>query len=158
MFKQVRFFTRVKGTNTTPPRVYEKIKNILETDGPVNPNAAAHIEQIKQSIKSEPEPIQVEEGDINLNAKWGKGFLYRLEKDGGSKILKTFKNFVHIEHTRFIQPLGDIKGLSLDDALLQLSWNQHRISHKLKETLNEVIVRAKEEGFDLKKTYIGIHS
>ncbi|KAJ3268061.1 hypothetical protein HDV01_003502 [Terramyces sp. JEL0728] len=152
MFKQVRFFSRVKGTNTTPPRVYDKIKNILETDGPVNPNAAAHIGQIKQSLKAHLEPIA--EDDESPKGKWGKGFLYRLEKDGGSKILKTFKNFIHIEHTRFIQPLGDIKGLSLDDALLQLSWNQHRISHKLKDTLKEVIVRAKEEGFDLKRTFI----
>jgi hypothetical protein len=86
--------------------------------------------------------------------KWGKGLLKRLENDGGSAILKTHYTFFHIEYTRFIEPCGDVKGLTLDDALLQLDWNQRKISEKFHEALTEGIVHCKEHGFDLSKTYI----
>lgn len=66
------------------------------------------------------------------------------------------RNFVHMDYTRFIQPLGEIKGLSLNDALLQLDWNKRNVAAKVHEALEEFIVRSKEEGFDLNKTYIGM--
>ena len=47
------------------------------------------------------------------------------------QILKVHKTFIHIDYTRFIEPCGEIKGLSLNDALLQLEWNSKMISHKV---------------------------
>lgn len=77
------------------------------------------------------------------------GFIKRLVKDGGDKvfvsapfraltlmpplsqILKVHKTFVHVDYTRFIEPCGEIKGLTLDDALLQLEWSNKIISLKV---------------------------
>jgi hypothetical protein len=64
------------------------------------------------------------------------------------------RNFVHVEYSRFIRPFGEIKGLSLDDALRHLNWDQSKITLRVKEALTEFIIKAKESGFDLQKTFI----
>lgn len=88
--------------------------------------------------------------------KWGNGLMERLKMDGGPKILKLSRNYIHIDYTRFIEVCGEVKGLSLDEALLQLSWNRKQISTHFKEGLQEFIVKAQEHGLNLEKTYIGI--
>ena len=51
--------------------------------------------------------------------------------------------------------LEDLKGLSLQQALLHMRWYQKPTAAKVNDALKEAIIQAKEEGFDLQKTYIG---
>ena len=85
-------------------------------------------------------------------------------------MLKVHKTYIHLDYTRFIEPCGEIKGLSLNDALLQLEWGKKVISLKvrfpditifnfynlkMKEALTDAIIKAKKNGFNLTNTYIG---
>jgi ribosomal protein L22 len=135
---------------TTPPRVYEKIRKLLDDEAALDPQGATpdHIQAIQRA------KLAQTSGRVTQGPKWGKGLLKRLEQDGGSKIVKTHISFFHFEFTRFVQHCSDIKGLKLDDALLQLDWSQRMVADKVHEALTEAIVYAKESGFDLSKTYI----
>jgi hypothetical protein len=139
-----RIVLRSQSTKTTPPRVYEKIKQELEK------------EHLLQGIQTTPDHIHAIQRAALNKRKSGKypGFIQRLEQDGGPAILKSHHTFFHVDYTRFIQHCGDIKGLQLDDALLQLDWSQKTVVDKVHEALTEAIVMAKESGFDLSKTYI----
>ncbi|KAJ3407888.1 hypothetical protein HDU80_007518 [Chytriomyces hyalinus] len=82
-------------------------------------------------------------------------FLQRLKNDGGDKIITTRSNVLHTMHSRFVPLLNDIRGLSLQDALLTLAWHRKRITSKLSKPLENALVKAKLEGnFDLEKTYV----
>jgi hypothetical protein len=85
-----------------------------------------------------------------------RGFLNRLVADGGEKIIKLETTLLHLEYSRFIKICSDIKGLSLNDALLELAWNQKQTSKRAQDSLKEFIIVAKESGFDLEKTFVGI--
>ena len=50
-------------------------------------------------------------------------FLERLKADGGDKIQEFQFNYLHVDYTRFIPMCDQLKGLSLNDALLQTKWN-----------------------------------
>ncbi|KAI8892520.1 hypothetical protein BC833DRAFT_611438 [Globomyces pollinis-pini] len=136
-----------RGTNTTPPRVYPKIKQILlEKNTPVTSEMTedhANAITVARSALLQPTP--------RLK---NRSLTVRLRADGGQKLLKLNRAFVHTEYTRFIEPCGQIKGLTLNEALLQLDWNKKMITKKMKDAIDEFIIRAKEEGFDLDKTYI----
>lgn len=161
---------RVITLKTTPPNVYHKINQELLNNRPA-PDAATpdhrmaivnaralllgkkNREHIKQIIGSnDGANEQVEEGvrdEVHTT-----GFMSRLMKDGGDKTLKVFKTYIHLDYTRFIEPCGEIKGLSLDDALLQLEWGKKMISLNVKDALNDAIIKAKKHGFNLSNTYI----
>lgn len=141
---------RSRPTRATPPKVYQKIAQELKKKVPMESFSKDHRDSIKraQTISLLP-PLVTEK-----TQKWGKGLLQRLSKDGGDKIITLNTSFVHYEYTRFIKPCGEIKGLSLNDALLQLEWSQNKVSLKVKEALKEFIIRAKEANFVLEKTFI----
>lgn len=63
--------------------------------------------------------------------------------------------FLHVEYTRFITLCDQVKGLSLDSALLQLRWHRKPITDKFLMALEEAMVKAHKNGLDLSKTYIG---
>ncbi|KAI9363995.1 hypothetical protein DFJ73DRAFT_810558 [Zopfochytrium polystomum] len=81
-------------------------------------------------------------------------FMERLRADGGDKIVTFSQNILHVDYTRFVSVLTDIRGLSLNDALLQLKWQRKKISLKMEQVLANAIVKAKDEGLDLSKTYV----
>ncbi|KAJ3157460.1 Rab geranylgeranyltransferase [Geranomyces michiganensis] len=83
-----------------------------------------------------------------------KAFLARLKKDGGPRILTFRRNVLHTEYTRFLTLCDQVKGLSLDQALLQIKWLRKPITKKMEDAISEAIVKARESGFDLGKTYI----
>jgi hypothetical protein len=141
---------RYNSTKATPPKVYQKIAQELKKKIPMENFSKDHKDTIKRAQTISLLPAVPTE----RTQKWGKGLLKRLSKDGGDKIITLNTSFIHYEYTRFIKPCGEIKGLSLNDALLQLDWSQNRVSKKMKEALKEFIIRAKEEKFNLEKTYI----
>lgn len=120
---------------STPPNVYRKIQEIMSRSAKTNPEndhqQAEHDTQEKRD------------------------FLTRLRQDGGDRILRVKQTFFHIKHVRFIPICMQLKGLTLNQALLQLSWNSKTSAKKYGRILEESIIAAKESGFDLKKTYIG---
>ncbi|KAI8831561.1 hypothetical protein BC829DRAFT_409507, partial [Chytridium lagenaria] len=83
-----------------------------------------------------------------------QGFLDRLKEDGGEKIITYRQNFLHVEYSRFLPLVSQVKGLTIEEALLQVRWLRKRISRKMEEALSEAIVKAKDSGLDLSKTYI----
>ncbi|KAJ3115112.1 hypothetical protein HDU96_001171 [Phlyctochytrium bullatum] len=84
-----------------------------------------------------------------------KGFLERLKADGGDKISVVEYSFLHTDYTRFVPVFAQIRGLTLDEALMQLRWLRKPIARKAEEALAEAIVVAKDrDGLDLSKTYI----
>ena len=60
------------------------------------------------------------------------GFLKRITASN-AKTAKFSRNYIHLEYTRFIEICGQVKGLRLDDALLQLETNNKRIKTHFKE-------------------------
>ncbi|TPX58054.1 hypothetical protein PhCBS80983_g03406 [Powellomyces hirtus] len=81
-------------------------------------------------------------------------FLARLARDGGDRIVTFRRNILHTEYTRFLTLCDQVKGLTLDQALLQIKWLRKPITKKMEDALKEAIVKAKEEGLDLNKTYV----
>ncbi|KAJ3055064.1 hypothetical protein HK097_011627 [Rhizophlyctis rosea] len=81
-------------------------------------------------------------------------FMERLRADGGDKITTLTRNYLHVSHTRFLDILDELKGLSLQQALLHMKWHQKPTAEKVNDAIREAIIQAKEEGFDLQKTYI----
>lgn len=82
-------------------------------------------------------------------------FLERLKADGGDKIITFKRNYLHTEYTRFLPLCDQVKGLTLDQALLQIRWLRKPITKKMEDALKEAIVKAKEQNLDLSKTYVG---
>lgn len=71
------------------------------------------------------------------------------------QIVTLSRNYLHTLHTRFNFVGDQVKGLSLEQALLQLKWTRKEVSKKLRNALEEAIVMAREQGFNLSKTYVG---
>jgi hypothetical protein len=65
---------------------------------------------------------------------------------------------LHIKPERLFPILEAVKGLSLDEALLQMKWYQKPVGDAFTTVLKESIVKLKEEGYNLSKTYIGTFS
>ena len=86
-----------------------------------------------------------------------KKFLTRLAEPS-EKISIHHTNHLHIEYTRFIKLIDQVKGLHVDDALLQLSWHRKPITQKFMQSLESVLIKAKNEGLCLSKLYIGKRS
>jgi hypothetical protein len=90
----------------------------------------------------------------NLSKPLGyTGFWKRLAQQDW-KTKKLARNYIHLEYTRFIEICGQVKGLTIDNALLQLETNDKQIKTHFKTGLEEFIVDLKESGFDLSKTYL----
>lgn len=81
------------------------------------------------------------------------GFIKRISQND-YKTYKTSHSHVHIDYTRFIEVCGQVKGLKLNDVLLQLETNNKQIKNHFKTSVQESIVKLKETGFDLEKTYL----
>jgi hypothetical protein len=81
-------------------------------------------------------------------------FMEKLRQDGGDKIYEYETHVLHIKPERFYPVFEAVKGLRLDDALLQLRWHQKTVGLKYQSILEELIVVAKEMDYDLNKTYI----
>ncbi|KAI8928801.1 hypothetical protein BC831DRAFT_446628 [Entophlyctis helioformis] len=145
-------------TDTKAPQVYGRIKQQLSGSVDVTQGLNStpdHIEALRRAQEAfrtngSLKPVSSVQGTKHL----GGGFLRRLAADGGDKILQLKHSAIHVEYTRFVQVCTDIKGLSLDDALLQLAWHQKPIGKRMRKALSDFILVAKEEGFDLKRTYI----
>ncbi|KAJ3353224.1 Nucleoside diphosphate kinase A [Entophlyctis luteolus] len=80
--------------------------------------------------------------------------LARLRADGGNKISVLRANVLHVLYSRFVPLLSDIRGLSLKDALLTLKWHRKRITRKMVDVMEKAIVKAKEDGLDLDRTFV----
>jgi hypothetical protein len=63
---------------------------------------------------------------------------------------------LHVEYTRFITLMDQVKGLSLDDALVQLRFHRKPITRHFTRAFEEGIVKAKESGLDLERTFVGM--
>ncbi|KAJ1344808.1 hypothetical protein BSLG_000323 [Batrachochytrium salamandrivorans] len=119
--------------NSKAPQVYGRIKQILARtmDATVGLKSTSdHIEALKRAQKALRQntfPKIDEDGQVMTSRP---NFLKRLSADGGDK------------------------GLSLNDALLQLAWHQRPITKRMMEAIEACIVHAKEEGYDLNRTYI----
>ncbi|KAH6565850.1 hypothetical protein BASA50_000071 [Batrachochytrium salamandrivorans] len=143
--------------NSKAPQVYGRIKQILARtmDATVGLKSTSdHIEALKRAQKALRQntfPKIDEDGQVMTSRP---NFLKRLSADGGDKILRLQYSFVHVEYTRFIELCSNLKGLSLNDALLQLAWHQRPITKRMMEAIEACIVHAKEEGYDLNRTYI----
>jgi hypothetical protein len=63
-----------------------------------------------------------------------------------------------VSSDRFDKINEDVKGLSLNEALLALKWHQSPSGDHYLTILQESIIKAKEAGLDLKHTYIAYSS
>jgi hypothetical protein len=61
-----------------------------------------------------------------------------------------------MEPSRFFNLLNDIRGLSFDKAMLQLSWKRGGASPVVQEALKEALLKANDQSYDLSKIYIGM--
>lgn len=154
--KNVEFIPKYsKSTPTTPstissrPNVYGRIKKLLvdenyTIDRDVSVEHLEAIRRAKESYKNDARVAALNNGIVhddantNTNAVEGgfankksfKAFVERLKNDGGDKIIFFRKNFIHVEYTRFIALCDQVKGLTLDQALQQIQWNQKPITKK----------------------------
>nr|KAJ3418158.1 hypothetical protein HK105_000272 [Polyrhizophydium stewartii] len=142
--------------DTSTPQVYARIRRILETTPDVTAGLDStpdHIEALRRAqaaVRNNAFPRPKDMDSPHL----GRGFLERLERDGGSKILQLNRSVLHVEYTRFVEVCNAIKGLTLDEALLQLAWHDKPIGRRMRDMLELFIMQAKEAGFDLKRTYV----
>ncbi|KAJ3005143.1 hypothetical protein HKX48_000846, partial [Thoreauomyces humboldtii] len=83
-----------------------------------------------------------------------RAFLTRLIASGGDKIVTFRRNVLHTDHTRFLTLCDQVKGLTVDQALLQIRWERKPVTGKMVDAIEEALVKAKEEGLDLTRTYI----
>lgn len=72
------------------------------------------------------------------------------------KILEFRSNVLHMDPSRLYHLCNDVKGLSLSQALRQAKWHAGNPGLRLMEALSESVVKAKESGFDLSKTFVGV--
>lgn len=79
-------------------------------------------------------------------------FISRISSHG--PILNFTRSVLHVSSSRFSKISDELKGLTLDKAFLQLRWNRRNVDDILNSFLTECLVKAKESGFDLDKTYI----
>ncbi|KAI8826841.1 uncharacterized protein EV422DRAFT_511621 [Fimicolochytrium jonesii] len=86
--------------------------------------------------------------------KTRRAFIDRLISDGGDKIVTFRKNILHTEYTRFLTLCDQIKGQPVDSALLQMRWLRKPVTRKMEAAVGEAIVKGKEEGLELGRTYI----
>ncbi|KAJ3041048.1 hypothetical protein HDV00_009948 [Rhizophlyctis rosea] len=120
--------------------------------------------QSNLEVLEEVRQLQIERGEVPYDAKriaeekglpWGEEhFLERLRADGGDKIIVLKRHYLHTNHTRFARLTNETKGLTLQQAFLQIKYLRARIVERMKDALNEGIIQAKEAGFDLNKTYV----
>ncbi|KAI9204882.1 uncharacterized protein BJ171DRAFT_503945 [Polychytrium aggregatum] len=158
----VRFVPPFEGERVEPvkpdssrPQVYSRIKKELATldlNSTVYERSKDHIESLWRAKEALNEPSLPR---VRGRAEEVYGdFLERLKADGGDKVFTFRRNYLHVEYTRFIPLCDDVKGLTLNQALLQIEWYRKPITRKMKECITEAIVLAKEQGYDLNKTYI----
>lgn len=79
-------------------------------------------------------------------------FIARISSQG--PIMSFKRTVLHVSSSRFTGLSNELKGLTLDKAFLQLKWNRRNIDEVMNSTLTECLVKAKESGFNLDKTYI----
>ncbi|KAJ3189220.1 hypothetical protein HDU85_002845 [Gaertneriomyces sp. JEL0708] len=142
------------------PGVYPRIRQALAHgyEPPAHttpvPEQLAAIKRAQEAVAKGEYPVLQPHSSHSKPRKPHQAFLERLRADGGDKIVGFKRNVLHVEHTRFLTLCDQIKGLSLDQALLQLRWHRKPITKKVEAALQEAIVKAKEAGFDLSKTYV----
>ena len=144
----------------TPPRIYNRLRagtlnpllaetSLLETKtsgSNADPNFSSTLNAGESGT-----PIA---SDTAKTSKWGKGLMTRLLEQGDSRVFRLKSNHLHIEYTRFIQPLGEIKGLDLQSAIQQLKWQQKPICKLLEKELIQHALDLEKAGFDLEKTFV----
>ncbi|KAI8812278.1 hypothetical protein BJ742DRAFT_768357 [Cladochytrium replicatum] len=138
---------KAESAKISRPRVYEKIRQAQKDLKTSNEGIPA---DVVENLRAHP---------LVKTAKKSRGyrfanFLKRLIHEGGDKIVLFSSHFLHVEYTRFITLCDQVKGLSLEKALLQLRWHQKPITKKFESALRKAIVKAKEDGLVLSKTYI----
>ena len=147
---------------TTPPRIYTKLSlkptpNITESTTVARVAEGTTSTVIGNAVGTSTETTKTTEVSAQnavKTSKWGKGLLTRLKANGDSKLMKFQTNHIHIEPTRFIEPLNSIKGLDLENSLKQLKWNSKPISRLIYTELLDLSLKLKQNGFDLKKTFV----
>lgn len=60
-----------------------------------------------------------------------------------------------MQASRFQSLCDQIKGLTLEQALLQMRWHRRQICRPMTDAITQGIVQAKESGYDLSKTFVG---
>ncbi|KAJ3097002.1 hypothetical protein HDU97_005338 [Phlyctochytrium planicorne] len=158
-----------KGARATRPRVYEKMKqHLLSTSETELVEDAIRrgvpvdgIEGLRKARRGVDDEVRDFAGVVGEGEGQGekvvrkrKGFLERLKEDGGDKIVTFARNFIHVDHTRFIPLVAQVRGLSVTEAMLQAKWLRKRISTKFVTALEEAMEKAKKEGLDLEKTFV----
>eukprot|EP00842_Homolaphlyctis_polyrhiza_P000022 jgi/Hompol1/101/HPOL_004067-RA len=137
------------------PQVYSRIRRQLASsmDVTIGINSTPdHIEALRRAQAAVRNGTFRPIDGSNTNRLF-QGFIDRLIADGGDKV-HIVEQDICFSFCRFLDVCASIKGLSLNDALLELAWNQRPIGKRMKEALDSFIVLAKEDGFDLKNTYV----
>ncbi|TPX34737.1 hypothetical protein SmJEL517_g02712 [Synchytrium microbalum] len=83
-----------------------------------------------------------------------EAFMARLRHDGGDKIVRIKSLLLHVDTTRLVPFADAIKGLTLDQALLQLRWFQKPAARRFEEKLVEAAVQLGDDGWKLPSTYV----
>ncbi|KND01241.1 uncharacterized protein SPPG_04332 [Spizellomyces punctatus DAOM BR117] len=153
--------TASKAPQSFRPSVYPRIRDLLRDGAYESPQTLQQTTDQLEGIRRAQEAVAQGRYAVlqpNSTSKRPKkphqAFLARLREDGGDKIVSFRKNFLHTEYTRFVTLCDQVKGLTLDQALLQIRWLRKPITKKMEEALKEAIVKAKEQGLDLKKTFV----
>ncbi|KAJ1529085.1 hypothetical protein HK405_002278, partial [Cladochytrium tenue] len=131
------------GTDETAAAATAEVKARLPADGAAAMTAAREAVQAGALVRRE----------VWTEDRYG-AFLERLRADGGDKIVRFRQNVLHAHYTRFVPLISQVKGLPLDDAILQLRWLRKNVSARMQKALANAIVKAKDEGLDLSKTYV----
>lgn len=139
------------------PQVYQRIKKILSSAVPsTTPLPEPRIQAAKELLLNKPLPKPVlykKQTNPQFNHPY-RAFIKRLKADGGPKIVKFNQNVVHVEYTRFITLCDQVKGLALSDAIQALKFHRKPITRKFSPVLYNALVKAKDSGLDLSKTFI----
>ncbi|KAJ3300006.1 hypothetical protein HK104_005260 [Borealophlyctis nickersoniae] len=140
-----------------PPNVYYQLQEIMrkheESTGKSKDKAAAE-KLVKDDFDatSKAGTTTVEKRPSQMSMR--EGLRDRLIADGGDKLILFRRNYLHVEYTRFITLCDQVKGLTLDQAFLQIKWFRKPITKRMEDALKEAMTQAKEQGFDLTKTYV----
>ena len=147
----------------TPPRIYNRLRaailnplldeaSLLKTKTSGSNADSNSSSALKANVVGESGTPSA--SDAAKTSKWGKGLMTRLLEQGDSRIFRLKSDHLHIEYTRFMQPLGEIKGLDLQSAIQQLKWQQKPICKLLEKELIQHALDLEQAGFDLDKTFV----
>ncbi|KAJ3185003.1 hypothetical protein HDU87_002569 [Geranomyces variabilis] len=134
-------------------RALASTSSSISTPQPVQSSRPAVYPRLRSAATAETRPTAALSSS-GRKSNPQKAFLARLQKDGGPRIVTFRRNVLHTEYARFLTLCDQVKGLSLDQALLQIKWLRKPITKKMEDAISEAIVKAKEAGFDLGKTYV----